>query len=385
MGGSIRLVKTLLLLLLCLAAPPVFALGDEEVSYYEALGLPSPTPPGAAQATQAPAPAPTPVYEADGSILLTLSFAGDVTLGRNGKAPNSIFAAELKRQDGDMNFPFRNVKELFLADDLTLVNFEGTLTHRTQWPANKAENAFLFRADPQWAGILLPNGIEAVSLENNHALDYGRAGLQETKESLAAAGVSYAAQGEPAFYEAKGVTLALLAYQTFNGRYPQIYKRLPGDIAAARERAQLVIVSYHWGGEYQYLPNDKQVELGRFTIDSGADLVVGHHSHVVNPIEYYNGRYICYSLGNFSFAGNLRPSDMSTYIFQTRFRLRESVLAPEGFRIIPCRISSRTDRNDFAPTPYDRQQHIDSLLTVLQKNGSALAYHVPDYPLAFAP
>lgn len=114
----------------------------------------------------------------------------------------------------------------------------------------------------------------------------------------------------------------MLAYQTFNGNYKNIYASIEGDIQALRDAGcALVIVSYHWGEEKDYVPNERQVPLGRATIDAGADLVIGHHSHRMNPIELYKGKYICYSLGNFSFAGNAKPKDMDTYIFQQRFRV----------------------------------------------------------------
>jgi len=101
------------------------------------------------------------------------------------------------------------------------------------------------------------------------------------------------------------------------------------------------------------VPNERQVPLGRATIDAGADLVIGHHSHRINPIEEYKGKYICYSLGNFSFAGNSRPDDMDTYIFQQRWRVYpdSGIVENEGFRIIPCSISSQEKINDFKPTP----------------------------------
>ena len=159
----------------------------------------------------------------------------------------------------------------------------------------------------------------------------------------------------------------MLSYQTFNGKYPAIYAAIEGDIAALRSAGcQLVIVSYHWGEEKDYLPNERQVPLGRATIDAGADLVIGHHSHRINPIEEYNGKYICYSLGNFSFAGNIKPDDMDTFIFQQRFRVYPDGRAQnEGFRIVPCSISSQESVNDFKPTPKEgeaAQAVVDRLL-----------------------
>ena len=221
-----------------------------------------------------------------------------------------------------------------------------------------------------------------MSLENNHVLDMGDSGLEETKETLLAAGIPYASEGEPAILTVKGVKIGSLAYQTFGGRHDELIAKVPGDIQALRdEGCDIVIVSYHWGAEKDYYPNDNQVRLGRATIDAGADLVVGHHSHRINPIEYYNGKYICYSLGNFSFAGNNKPSDMTTFLFQIRMRLRDGEATGEAIKIIPCRISSRTDYNDFAPTPYTDDSSIEVVLRTLRENGKRLDYAVEEYPL----
>jgi len=176
--------------------------------------------------------------------------------------------------------------------------------------------------------------------------------------------------------------VGLLAYQTFGGRHDILIEKVPGDIAALRaDGCQVVVVSYHWGEELDYKPNDNQVRLGRATVDGGADLVIGHHSHRINPIEYYKGKYICYSLGNFSFAGNNKPKDMATYIFQVKLRVKDGIVTDNGFVIIPCRISSRTDYNDFAPTPYTKEQNVESVVRVLKENGRKLEYAVPEYPL----
>ena len=148
-----------------------------------------------------------------------------------------------------------------------------------------------------------------------------------------------------------------------------------------QDQYDLIIVSYHWGNEKDYVPVTKQVNLARATIDAGADLVLGHHSHRMNPIEEYNGKYIVYSLGNASFAGHNKPDDMSTFVFQARYRILNGETISSSFRIVPCRISSRTDYNNFILTPYEKQQNIDSVLSVLKKNGEKLKYAVKDYPL----
>ena len=333
--------------------------------------------------TPEPTPDPSePQYEADGSILLTMSFTGDFTIGENvqhnGK---SIFEKEFEKQDENIHFPLRNVKDLLLADDLTMINFEGTLTTAGRNPEKK-NNDFLFRAAPAFVDMLPAGGVDTVSLENNHVLDMGEEGLQETKDTLLSAGIPYASEGDPAVFYVKGVKVGSLAYQTFGGRHDEIIQKLPGDIGALRaEGCQVVIVSYHWGAELDYYPNDNQVRLGRATVDAGADLVIGHHSHRINPIEYYNGKYICYSLGNFSFAGNSKPSDMASYIFQIRIRVKDGEATSEAIKLIPIRISSRTDYNDFAPTPYTKDTNIEAVIKTLRQNGKRLEYAVESYPL----
>ena len=144
-----------------------------------------------------------------------------------------------------------------------------------------------------------------------------------------------------------------------------------------------MIVSYHWGYEREYVPHRRQIELGRATIDAGADLVLGHHGHVINPIERYNGKYICYSLANFSFAGNSNPSDKDTFIFQQRFRIADGVAEDAGMRIVPCSVSSLPDRNDFIPTPYGAEdaQRIAGKLAAL---GKGIEFALTEYPLEFS-
>lgn len=301
----------------------------------------------------------------DGSVIVTISATGDVTIGGDTrKSGKSIFDKQLEKEPSGLSFPMENVADLFAADDMTIVNFEGTLTTTK----SATGNTYSFAAPPEYVQVLTSGNIEAVSLENNHIMDHGEAGYADTCQTLENNGIVYSGHLGSAIYTTDtGVSIGMLSYQTFNGNYPVIYNAIEGDIAALRSAGcQLVIVSYHWGEEKDYLPNERQVPLGRATIDAGADLVIGHHSHRINPIEEYNGKYICYSLGNFSFAGNIKPDDMDTFIFQQRFRVYPDGRAQnEGFRIVPCSISSQESVNDFKPTPKEgdaAQAVVDRLL-----------------------
>ncbi|MDY4138168.1 MAG: CapA family protein [Eubacteriales bacterium] len=320
------------------------------------------------------------IYESDGSVLITITGTGDFTIGGDSRKSADIFDDELKKQGGDINFTMRNVRDILLADDLTIVNFEGTLTDSTYVPSSKKENQFLFSAPPSYVSMLSDNGVEAAALENNHIMDHGEDAYEDTKNALRDAGIVYSNSTEVGVIEVKGVEIAMLSYLCID-RYESLWDKVPADIQAAKEKYPIVICNFHWGNEKDYSPTNNQIKMGRLAVDAGADLVLGHHSHRLNPIEQYKGVYICYSLGNFCFAGNSKPSDMSSFMFQTRFRVKDGVVSNEGFRIIPIRISSRTDYNDFTPTPLTKDTAIDSVLTTLKENGRKLEYAVSEYPL----
>ncbi len=324
---------------------------------------------------------------AGASDVITITATGDVTLGGNMRdnPSSNIYTRALDAHGGDLSYFFANLYDVFSADDLTLVNFEGTLTGVTQ-PA--VSNEFCFRADPSHVLALSLSGIEAVSLENNHIMDFGQAGFDDTVAALESQGIVWAGDGHMGLYTVRGVRIGMLAYQTFNGAYADLFERVPLEIAQAKQLCDIVIVSYHWGAEKDYAPNSNQIKLGRLTIDAGADLVLGHHSHRVNPIESYNGHYIVYSLANCCFSGNAQPDDMDTFIFQIRFTVENGQAVSSAFRIIPASISSVTGAsgrssgdNDFAPTPFEpgsaaAQRVIDKLI----KNGKKLDYAVDSYP-----
>lgn len=321
-----------------------------------------------------------PIYEADGSVLITLTATGDFTIGGDSRKSADIFEDELKKQGGDINFTMRNVRDILLDDDLTIVNFEGTLTDSTYVPANKRENQFLFSAPPSYVSMLSDNGVEAVSLENNHIMDHGEEAYVDTQNALDGAGIAWSNSTTLGVIEVKGVQIAMLSYLCID-RYESLWNKVPEDIAAAKAQYPIVIVSFHWGNEKDYAPTNNQIKMGRLAVDAGADLVLGHHSHRLNPIEQYKGVYICYSLGNFCFSGNNKLADMTSFMFQTRFRVRDGEVSNEGFRIIPIRISSTKEYNDFAPTPLTDDTSIDSVLTTLKTNGRKLDYAVEEYPL----
>ncbi len=377
-----KLSAALILAVLSMSMLLVPALADEEVSII------SLNP----DLQASPAPIPTPLPETapiatippqnllgDGTIQITITAGGDMTIGGDvRKRGDSLFEKELKRQGGDLNFLTRNIREILEGDDMTIVNFEGTLTTA---PVYKTNNQFVFSAPPEYVRILQEGSIEAVALQNNHVMDHGETGLKETKAALEGAGIVWSDANSMGVYQVHGVSIAMLSYQQYREMVEELLVKVPLDVARAKTEHDIVIVSFHWGDELDYKPNANQIKLGRLTIDAGADLVLGHHSHRINPIEEYQGKYIVYSLGNFSFSGNNKPSDMSTFLFQIRFNILESGTQTDSFRIIPSRISSKTDYNDFAPTPFTDQRLIDNVINMLKNNGKNLEYAVSEYPV----
>ncbi len=381
-------MKKLLLLLittsLILGMTATIAHADEEVSIIDLLPSITTTTdaPLDPAATTEPSAQPVQTIPPDrvfnNNLQLIVTAAGDMTIGGDvRKRGDTIFERELKKQDGDLHFLMRNVKDIFASDDLTLVNFEGTLTTA---PVYKSNNQFVFSAPPSYVEILKEGSIEAVALENNHILDHGEAGRDETIKTLEEAGIVWSDSTHVGVYTINDVSIAMLTYLHYREKVEDMLTSVPQAIRNAKAQYDIVIVSFHWGAELDYKPNRNQINLGRAAIDAGADLVLGHHSHRINPIEKYKDRYIVYSLGNFSFAGNTKPSDMSTFLFQVRFNVKPDSVETDGFRIIPTRISSRTDYNDFAPTPFTDQRLIDNVINVLKSNGRGLEYAVEHYP-----
>ena len=245
---------------------------------------------------------------------------------------------------------FKNVRKILEEDDLSIVNMEGTLTEST----TRAEKKFAFKGAPEYASILSGSSVEAANLANNHSKDYGASSYDDTIANLEEAGITTFGYENVALLEIKGVKVGLTGiYELAEhlGKKQQVKE----NIAALKEAgAQLIIVNFHWGIEREYTPNSIQKELAHLAIDEGADLVIGHHPHVLQGIENYKNKYIAYSLGNFCFGGNSNPGDKDTMIFQQTFTItKEGVEEDDDINIIPCSLSSVSTKNDYCPTPLE--------------------------------
>ena len=277
---------------------------------------------------------------------ISVTAVGDCTFGTDiNYLSDYSFDSEFKKQQGDPSFFLRKVRRYFENDDLTIVNFEGTLSENGE----RADKEFAFRGIPEYAKILTSSSVEAANIANNHSRDYGEISFSDTQKILSDNGVVWFEGKNYGIKVVDGIKIGMIgtSVMRFDGESGFI-KRME---ELKSENPDLIIASFHWGEEGSHTPNELQSTLAKRAIDSGADLVIGHHPHVLQGIEKYNGKYILYSLGNFCFGGNKNPVDRDTMIFKQTFVFKNGELtdADSAF-IIPCSLSSANDRNNFQPT-----------------------------------
>ena len=253
-----------------------------------------------------------------------LNFAGDV-----------IFAGkvgELLQKKG-YNYSYSALDGLFKQDDLTVVNLETPITTGGVGAANKQ---FVFKGAPEALDALKTAGVDAVNLANNHTLDQGEEGLLDTLDHLSKRGIPYVGAGNNSteaysaqYFERQGIKIALLGFTRVMPHsdwmagagkpgVASVYDSAEAlrAIAAAKRKADLVVVVVHWGKERMEQYDKTQQALGRSFIDAGADLVMGGHPHVLQGIEPYKGKWIAYSTGNFIFTRSTVPATWETAVFQ---------------------------------------------------------------------
>lgn len=284
------------------------------------------------------------------SRTITLAIAGDVMLGRmvNAYIPEKGFA-----------YPWGNVLPVLKEADLFLINLEFTLTSETRpWDVLKAFN---FRAEPSVSETLKLGRVDFASVANNHVLDFGPEGLRETLEVLDEAGIAHAGSGidtasaqSPAILTANGTRIAVVAFADYPADWaathdspgtnytpisvdPDDFKRVESALSAARQEADMVIFSIHWGPNMRERPPGTFREFARKVVTSGADIFWGHSAHVVQGIEVYNEKLILYDTGDFvddyAVDAELR-NDLSAL-----FLVTVDPLAVIGLELVPVEIS----------------------------------------------
>ena len=299
--------------------------------------------------TEEPTTAPTTVPTEPPEEHFLLTFAGDCTFGSN--PVNKYALSSFENTVGEnWAWPFANVLSYFESDDGTFVNLEGTLTET----GPRIPKSFNFKGSPEYVNILTENSVEVVTLANNHSMDYGQEGYDNTCATLSEAGIPYAETNQSTIFTMEsGLTV---------GIYGTVYHSMDvedmvAEITAMKEsEIDLIIFAPHWGAEEYYKPNNLQVDAGHAAIDAGAHIVWGSHPHVLQPIEIYNGGIIYYSLGNFSFGGNIYPTDYDTALIQQEvIRYPDGTVSLGDTIVVPCCLTSEKGHNNFQPTPYETE------------------------------
>lgn len=298
---------------------------------------------------------------------IKLSFAGDCTLGNYaGQAYDGLFNQEYAKQGNDAAYFFKNVKNVFENDDLTIVNLEGPLTSAT----SHVEKQFPFSGSKEYANILTSGSVELVSVANNHSEDYYEQGMRDTKQVLDEKKIGYFGYETSCVKEVKGIKIGFLGYRSMslsmNNEKGRATIKAAIDDLKNNQGANAVVIFYHWGIEREYYANSDQRELAKFSIDSGADLVIGSHPHVVQGTEEYNGKQIVYSLGNFCFGGNRNPSDTDSMIYSITMNFTDGVYTGDSHEIIPCSVTSVKGRNNYQPSILEGSEK-ERVLTKIQK------------------
>ena len=282
---------------------------------------------------------------------ITVTAAGDCSLGNYEGQDYNMSFRQMADAKQDYGYFLSNVYDIFSKDDCTIVNLECVLTKSEEINEGRTYN---IKGDPAYARILTEGSVEAVSMANNHRQDFGEKGTKDTIAALQEENIVYAYDGIVGVYEVpdKQIKIGIISVnESSQGQGVEGFVK-KGMEKLTEEGADLKIVCCHWGIEREDYPTDYQQALGKKCIDWGADLVVGHHPHVVQGIEEYQGKYIIYSLANFSFGANRNPADKDTFIFQQTFYFEEGTKREEtDVKVMPCFVSSVKERNDYCPTP----------------------------------
>lgn len=284
-----------------------------------------------------------------GDISITISAAGDCTFGSDRSSPSSVNFYAVYRKKNNPAYFFKKVKKIFEKDDMTLVNFEGTLTKRT----TRAQKKYAFKGSPKYVNILKKASIESVAFANNHCRDYGQGSYDDTIRSFKKAGIVYSSYSRVGIYKVKGKKIGMISVNGLEGISSSKKLIADGMKKLKKKKADLCIVSMHDGIEYTKTPSSDQKTIARYAVNQGADLVLGHHPHILQGVEKYKGVYIVYSLGNFCFGGNTNPADKDTMIFQQTFAFHKDKQSKKKstVKIIPCSLSSQSGINNYQPMP----------------------------------
>lgn len=282
---------------------------------------------------------------------IVISAIGDLTLGTDTKfSYGGSFNEAVDNCNKDYSTFMKNVIDVLGKDDYTIGNLETTFTDSNNKASKSGKVVYNFKGSKEYVDILKKGSIEGVTTDNNHIYDYGQEGLNDTINTLKDNSVDLCGNGYSIIREIKGVKIGFLGYSCWY-ESDEIKDKIKNDISNLKNQGCKIVIPYfHWGEENKYTPNDTQVNMGRFAIDNGADLVLGSHSHCIQTMEKYKGKLIAYSLGNFCFGGNSNPRDKKSLILQIKVNVLNGNISDLEYKVIPVTISSVDYKNDYIPT-----------------------------------
>ena len=296
-------------------------------------------------------------------ILITA--VGDCTIGTDSNFgyQNSVIDV-LNKNNKDYSYFFSKTIDIFKNDDLSIANMEGTFTTSNQ----RADKVFTFKGDKEYAKVFTKGSIEAVNLSNNHTYDYGKQSYEDTIQALKDENIKYFGYDNYYIYEVKGIKIGLAGITYFdNDTETETKDKTDKAINYFKDnKVDLIFISYHWGIEKTLVQDTKQEVMGRYAIDKGADLIIGHGPHWIQGIEEYKGKYIIYSLANFVFGGNKNPTDKDTFIFQENFHYENNKLKETTIKLYPAKVSGENNRNDYRPIVLEGEEKDRVLNKILE-------------------
>ncbi len=273
---------------------------------------------------------------------LTITFVGDCMFASNhGRAGEGSFnrMAQIRSPE----YFLKNFIPMFRADDFTIANCEGVLSD-SDLPEKEVttEIAFWFKGPTKNAEIFRVSGVDLASVVNNHSHDFGQQGSDETEEALERAGVLPGRRDTVTYTTVKGQKLGVYCCSLYS--YDYVYGILDKVREMQRENCDLRIIYFHGGIENETQPEDWKIRACREIANAGADIIVGSHPHVLQPMEVYGDTPILYSMGNFCFGGNTHPPK-NTAVYQAVYTLEDGAITGREDVLIPCRTYSGSSNN----------------------------------------
>ena len=289
------------------------------------------------------------VLDYENSVTVTVSAIGDVMLGgdpRKGKGSFDRFDKLWKNYGAD--YFFAKIKSQLKDEHVVFANLEIPLINTNH--VMQGSRSYIFRGKEEYARALSAGGIDAVDLDNNHIMDYTSKGYSRTRSAVSGQGIASFGLGKVAYITRNGIKIGFVGFRPESTSI----SKMKSGIKAVQSRCDIVIASFHWGLDKRYSPTGQQIAYGRAAVDAGADLVVGHHSHLVSGIELYKGKHIVYGLGTIVSAVE-RPDDVDTFIYQHTFSVTGTSVSNKDFNIVPVLMTAngKNSYNDAQPVIAD--------------------------------